>query len=220
MLELLQTIFGFLVNVLPLAVLEGIVIVVTAIYVLYLFSRQKILEEKIALYENRIEQLNNEVTYLTSLRTQAGVGSSTEDERLKTPDLAASVDGPIVASRLPPGIGTEAEFPPSTDVDQLIAALKQEIQQLSLLCRTYKVIDEPRIWESLCRESWFIKLQRASCLRETQTFFTLILSYKQLPRARGQGYQIEDWVRVNQPQEQANRAIEELDGIKLRVQLG
>jgi hypothetical protein len=80
------------------------------------------------------------------------------------------------------------------DMHEQLANLQREAMNSWLICREYKPLNELEAWKSVCGTWWFDDSYLGSKIDKIEEFFHLIGEYSRLPRLRGTGHTIENWV--------------------------
>jgi hypothetical protein len=80
----------------------------------------------------------------------------------------------------------------------LISDLSQELEITYKKCLNFKAIqNDVVVWNKVMDKWWFDELYLGSSIYEIEVFFKFMIKYSELPRKRGQGHIIEDWVYQN-----------------------
>jgi hypothetical protein len=81
------------------------------------------------------------------------------------------------------------------DLHEQLVDLQKEATNSWLICRESKPLSELKGWKSVCNAWWFDDSYLSVEIDKIEEFFRLIVEYSQLPRLRGTGHMIENWVR-------------------------
>lgn len=80
----------------------------------------------------------------------------------------------------------------------LISDLLQELEIIYKKCLNFKAIqNDIVVWNKIKDKWWFDELYLGSSIYEIEVFFKFMIKYSELPRKRGLGHIIEDWVYQN-----------------------
>lgn len=102
------------------------------------------------------------------------------------------------------------------DLYSTIEELCHETSRLYSLCNSIQPIDDLTLWERVKSSWWYDDDYLGHSVQEITQFFTLLIAYTQLPRYRGAGYEIEEWIKTNALEASYHRALLEFEGILAR----
>jgi hypothetical protein len=85
----------------------------------------------------------------------------------------------------------------SMDTSERLTELQKESEKLFCVCKSYKPLEKLGVWKEICDEWWFDETYLGHKLDGIINYFKTIEEYATLPRTRGSGYKIEDWVKSN-----------------------
>jgi hypothetical protein len=81
------------------------------------------------------------------------------------------------------------------NISELLFKLQEEAKASLLSCCTYNSHIQLNIWNEVCNKWWFDDSYLGSKIDKIEEFFHLVVEYSCLPRLRGRGHKIENWVR-------------------------
>ncbi|MEK7281584.1 MAG: Swt1 family HEPN domain-containing protein [Chloroflexota bacterium] len=84
-----------------------------------------------------------------------------------------------------------------TDLEGRLKALRQEYEDTFCICRNCAPLKKLVVWESTRNEWWFDETYLGHTVDAIQSYFGILSEYLSLPRTRGSGHKIEEWVKSN-----------------------
>lgn len=99
------------------------------------------------------------------------------------------------------------------DIYTRLLELEKECESSLNNCRNLKAMETLKVWESVYNEWWFDESYLGHELTEIVSYFTTIIEYQNLPRARGVGHKIEKWVQCNKIEDKYAKAKKEFNVI-------
>lgn len=94
----------------------------------------------------------------------------------------------------------------STDIWKNLQELLKESQTTYSACKNCEPLENLVVWGSTHKEWWFDESYLGHKLDEITNYFKLIEEYVALPRTRGIGHKIEEWVRRSDIDEKYNES--------------
>ncbi len=88
----------------------------------------------------------------------------------------------------------------ATDIPSMLKKLKMEIVHVNLQIKELKEIEDLPIWNLIKESWWFEGDYLGRNLENVWKFFELIEAYRQFPRTRGTGHEIEEWIKTEKIQ--------------------
>lgn len=85
-------------------------------------------------------------------------------------------------------------------IDDKMQQLQKEAEKSFDLCMKYKQMDNSNIsiWLTVRDQWWFDETYLGHSIDGIRIYFELLEQYKQLPRVRGRGHEIESWVKAGE----------------------
>lgn len=96
------------------------------------------------------------------------------------------------------------------DLPATLSRLQIEAERALECCMAYSPLQELKIWEDTKGKWWFDDTYLGCELNSIREYFSLLTTYKELPRTRGSGHKIEAWVKSNKLEEKYAKAKEQL----------
>jgi len=96
------------------------------------------------------------------------------------------------ASRLAALVARQTAVP---DLASSFQDLRVQARACYLSCRSFQPMAVPKQWEMIVQEWWFDSDYLGVSVEPIIEFFQVIETYMNLPRGRGSGHRIEEWVR-------------------------
>ena len=79
-------------------------------------------------------------------------------------------------------------------ISQELASLQLETEACASCCATFQPLDDLKAWTGIQNQWWFDETYLGFPTEPIERCFELLTEYASLPRRRGQGYVIEEWV--------------------------
>lgn len=80
------------------------------------------------------------------------------------------------------------------DIPTVLQSLVEEVRATSRLCQSCHMIGATPIWYTASTSWWFDDSYLGASTKEIAAYYNLLSEYVALPRGRGLGYRVEDWV--------------------------
>jgi len=100
-------------------------------------------------------------------------------------------------------------------VPELLERLAEEAEQACVACKECQRIGELPTWHAVKSKWWFDEEFLGNSIETVVALFELFAAYKQLPRSRGQGHKIEQWVKTRDVDATYQAALKELGTLRL-----
>lgn len=81
------------------------------------------------------------------------------------------------------------------DIFERLVELQMEAENSLLICREFNPLIKLEVWNSVRNAWWFDDSYLGEKIDKIGEFFHIVEEYSHLPRKRGDGYKIENWVR-------------------------
>lgn len=103
------------------------------------------------------------------------------------------------------------------DLPTIMASLQHDADASILTCVRYELTPSSIAWQTVQGAWWFDESYLLHDITAIETYFRLLEGYSRIPRRRGTGYRIEEWVRQNDltnHYEAAKRQISEIVSVR------
>jgi len=99
------------------------------------------------------------------------------------------------------------------DIPAHLLQLRQEATDALTCCRECKPLESLQIWENSQKSWWFDSGYLGWELSSIEAYFEIVLAYGRLPRKKGEGHKIEEWVKSSNLEVKYSKAMEEFEAI-------
>jgi hypothetical protein len=86
----------------------------------------------------------------------------------------------------------------ASSIGEELEKLQLELERCSSACNKYQTLQHSGIWESIDGQWWFDETYLGFSTDHIERCFQLFKEYGSLPRHRGQGYALENWVKKSE----------------------
>lgn len=96
------------------------------------------------------------------------------------------------------------------DLPVTLSRLQIEAEEALQCCITCRLLHELQVWKETDDTWWFDETYLGGQLNSVREYFSLLGTYRELPRTRGSGHKIEAWVKSSNLKEKYAKAKEQL----------
>ncbi len=110
-------------------------------------------------------------------------------------------------------ISLSSKYTSSTDILSQLKLLRAECDKVFVSCLNCEKLLKNKNWNRICKEWWFDETYLDHKLCAITKYFYLVEEYCRLPRERGSGHLLEQWIKDEEFESKYEGAIEELGEI-------
>jgi len=96
------------------------------------------------------------------------------------------------------------------DIPGSLLHLQEEAESALLCCKGCRPLERLEVWSQVGVSWWFDEDYLGHEVTAIRRYFKILVAYGELPRPRGSGYKIEEWIRASELEKEYAEAIQEL----------